>query len=599
MVNSIFQNVQGLKPRRRAYNLSKRNDFTCHLGTLIPVYTRDLIPNTSFYMRVHGLIRFLPMVAPIMDNIDLYLHVWQAPRRIIEGEQFTDMITGETPDDEINLPYFTPDGVISNMPLQPTDTTTAAIVGRLVYDGSLFDMLGYDKNLFGEYDSENHEWTGASIGKLNARKFILYARLLCQWYINENVEPWNGFVEELEAWCNPKNTVQGDISEEIADFIYHLYQAFGVPFFCHGWPKDYFTSGLPSLQYGEPVYLPMGQTAPVHFDLGTTNFTIDNPQFVVDTADSFPELAGASTATPGRFDMIAGQTQDSVQSLQGDVLTRRDTSKPFLEGGIADLTEATAITINELRLSNALQVFKEREMKFGRRAPEHYKGYYGVKPRDMRLQIPEYIGGGRMPINVSDVEQTSQTTTGENASPLGQLAGKGTGIAGGFAKAKCFVPEESLVMAVAFLMPKVTYANLLSRHDTKLNDRFDYYNPSFVHIGEQEIYNYELYAGNYGNSEGNQEFAYQPRYTEYRFDSNELHGDFKGSLSYWTLGRIFTDQPHLNASFVYMNPLTLNRIFAVVKYTDNFPARNVLVSLKFDVVAVQPLSRYGTPSLIV
>lgn len=598
MVNSIFQNVQGLKPRRRAYNMSYRNDFTTYLGTLTPVYFQDTIPNTSIFIRVHGLVRFLPMIAPIMDNIDMYCHFWQGPRRILEGEQFTDMITGETPDDEINLPYWTPDAVFStlrNSVPVPSGADSVTFWQTLVKDGSIFDMLGYDKTLFGDYAGAG-KWT-SSTGKLNARKFIFYARLLCQWYINENVEPWDDFVANTEEWCNPKNEVKGDISVYIGGFIAGLYNTFGVTFFCHGWQKDYFTSALPSLQYGEPVYLPLGSTAPVRLDVQdvslSTPFLVapQNTDFVggsleVSSGSDSPFRAEIETASGSYLEVdVPSLYSENISSINGEGLI-----------GTADLTEATAITINELRLSNALQVFKEREMKFGRRAPEHYKGYYGVRPRDMRLQIPEYIGGGRMPVNISDIEQTSQTT---ESSPQGNLSGKGTGIAGGFATARCFTPEESCIMGLAFFMPKVTYANLLSRHDTKLNDRFEYYNPSFAHIGEQEVYNYELYAGSYGTDAGNQEFGYQPRYTEYRFHANEVHGDFKDSLSFWTLGRIFTQQPTLNASFIYMNPKTLNRIFAVQTNTMGQPSRNVLCSLKFDVSLVQPLSRYGTPSLIV
>lgn len=597
MVNSIFQNVQGLRPRRRAYNMSYRNDFTTYLGTLSPVYLQDIIPNSSIYIRTHGLVRFLPLVSPIMDNIDLYCHFWQSPRRILEGEQFTDMITGETPDEEVNLPYWTPSDVFNSIRQLvdlPSGKDYETFYLSLVGDASLFDFLGYDSTLFGSYDSDNDKWINVSTGKLNCRKFIMYARLLCQWYINENVEPWDGFVEDLESWCNPKNQVSGDISESIGEFVSNLYNTFGVTFFCHGWQKDYYTSALPSLQYGEPVYLPLGTSAPVSLTALSSNININDPYIITSESTGTKNVnaiyGDSSTNTP----ILSSQGVGAVQALSGEFAPK--SSGDILGSGSVDLTEATAITVNELRLSNALQVFKEREMKFGRRAPEHYKGYYGVKPRDMRLQIPEYIGGGRMAINISDVEQTSQTT---ESSPQGNLAGKGTGIAGGFATAKCFCPEESFIMGLAFLMPKVTYANLLSRHDTKLNDRFEYFNPSFTHIGEQEVYNYEVFAGSYGSSLGIKEFGYQPRYTEYRFHANEVHGDFKSSLSFWTLGRIFTQQPTLNASFIYMNPATLNRIFATVQNSLGQPARNVLCSLHFKVSLIQPLSRYGTPSLIV
>lgn len=589
MVNSIFQNVQGLHPRRRAYNMSYRNDYTAAIGELVPVYWQDLIPNSSIFIRTHGLIRLEPLVAPIMDNLDYYIHFWSASRRILEGDQFTDMITGETPDEEVDLPYWTPSDVYNKL-LSDTGGNLP-LAQHLVSDSSLFDMFGYSKELF---------YAPASQGKLNARKFIMYGRLLMQWYTNENIEPWDGFTDYMDPWCNPKNEPQGNISYTIAGFVLRIWKAFGSCFFGHAWQADYFTKALPTLQYGEPTYLPLGESAPIVGTGVSSAFGILNPvlnygESLATGAHLLYAIGDGSSETSPIFAGGTGAEAYTAESLLGNLQLPSNTPVNALK---ADLSEATAITINELRLTNAIQVFKEREMRFGRRAPEYYKGFYGVRPADARLQIPQYIGGGRMSVNISDIEQTSETT--EN-SPQGNLSGKGTGIAGGFATAKVFVPEESVVIGLAWCMPKVTYSQLLSRHDTKLNDRFEYFNPSFVHIGEQEVYNYEIYGGSYGHEGGSEEFGYQPRYTEYRFHSNEMHGAFKNTYSFWTLGRQFDAQPALNASFIYMRPANFVRVFAV-QYLDpdkGFVNPNMKVSLKFAVSLVQPLSRYGTPSLIV
>ena len=481
MVNSIFSTVQGLHPRRRAYNMSYRNDYTAAIGELIPVYFQDMIPNSSILIRTHGLIRLEPLVAPIMDNLDYYVHFWSASRRILEGDQFTDMITGETPDDEVDLPYWTPRGVYQR--LMTLFAGQVPFVVHLVGDGSLFDMLGYPKELFTYGGTQ-------STGKLNARKFIFYGRLLMQWYTNENIHPWTGFLDDLDPWCNSKNEPQGDISVSIADFVYKIFDTFGSCFFGHAWQADYFTKALPTLQYGEPVYLPLGKDAPVIMD-NLSPVILSDVTFGLPSSEQTPSLlsvAGDSADNVLLYNPSGSSSGRTVNNVRADF-----EFDDFDSTGMkVDLSEATAITVNELRLTNALQVFKEREMRFGRRAPEFYKGFYGVRPADARLQIPQYIGGGRMPINISDIEQTSQTT---EDSPQGNLAGKGTGIAGGFATGKVFTPEESCVIGLAWAMPKVTYSQLLSRHDTKLNDRFEYFNPSFVHIGEQEVHNYELFAG--------------------------------------------------------------------------------------------------------
>lgn len=569
MVNSIFGQVQGLHPARRAYNMSYSSSYTACLGELVPIYWQDLIPNSSIYIRTHALIRFTPLIAPIMDNVDYYVHYWHAPRRILEGDQFTDMITGETPDDENDLPYFTPKAVyLYLLNLLPRDAD------YLVGNGSLFDMFGYDKEMFIE-ESER---------KLNARKFIMYGRLILQWYTNENVEPWIDAFDRLDAWCNPKNNITGDISQEIGDMVRFIYVYFGSRFFGHAFPKDYFTGALPTLQYGEPTYLPLGTSAPVTIP-EDTDIRFADPRFIGGRIDmTGVAMFGTDGPNSGILTSVDSDNEDDIQRI--------DTSLANDLEGEVDLSEATAITINELRLTNAIQVFKEREMRYGRRAPEYYKGFYGVRPLDMRLQIPEYIGGGRMAINISDIEQQSQTT---ETSPQGNLSGKGTGLAAGFATAKVFTPEESLVIGLAWAMPRVSYAQLLSRHDVKLNDRFEYYNPSFVHIGEQEVYRWEAYAGHGGNDI----LGYQPRFTEYRFHANEIHGQFKDSLQFWTLARVFDNAPAYNADLIYMKPSNFMRIFAVQTDTDGRPYPNMLVSLKFSVSLIQPLSKNGTPSLIV
>lgn len=591
MTNSVFVNTQGLYQRRRAFNLSYRNDFTCNLGELVPVYWQDLIPNTSWSCRTHGLVRFMPMISPMMDNVSLYIHFWQGPRRILEGEEFTKMITGESED----WPgiYFIPFDILGA--LADLTGSDQEVMDYLTTDGSIFDMLGYSVKLF----------RGEVSGKLNARKFCMYFRLLSNWYTNENVEPYQGFKDDVAVFDSLDFLVDyasGNISALIAKIVYNFYDQFGTAgFACHMWPKDYFTSALPTLQFGAPTYLPLGESAPVTASIqkgGTNHIELISgsslglelgSNSVIGTAGSEEHLGVvvSSDQTRGVLETTEGAAINRVKGIVGN-----GTDAAVV--GTVDLTEATAITINELRVANALQVFKEREMRFGRRAPEYYKGFYGVQPGDLRLQLPKFLGGGRIPIMISDIEQTSASEDG--STPQGNLAGKGTAIAASFSRASTFTAEEALVLGVAWLMPDVTYSDVLSRHDTKLNDRFDYYNPSFAHIGEQEVFLWEINPQyfNYNNVE----FGYQPRYTEYRFHMNEMHGEFKNSLAYWSLGRIFDGVANFNSDFIYMQPSALQRVFAVRTTSSGFLFRNVLVSLKFSVAVLQPLSRYGTPGLM-
>ena len=271
--------------------MSYRNDFTCNLGEMIPVYWQDLMPNTSWSCRTHGLIRFMPLLAPIMDNIDFYIHFWQAPLRILYGEEFTKMITGEFEVEDWPGIYFIPYDVYERLEGNLGASDTDAL-SYLTGNGSIFDLLGYDASLFAQ---------PASTGKLNGRKFCMYFRLLSNWYTNENIDPYEGFSDEVARFDDLDFIADsnGDLSVYIADIIYHFFREYGTAGFApHLWPKDYYTSALPTLQYGLPTYLPLGETAPVSIPVQAGQ--ISHPNALGSWASqSVPAGSFIQTATAG------------------------------------------------------------------------------------------------------------------------------------------------------------------------------------------------------------------------------------------------------------------------------------------------------------
>lgn len=604
----VFNSVKGLHPILRAYSAhSYRNDFTMPLGVIVPCYIQDTTAKVRVLCKSHALVRTMPMVAPVMDNIDYYVHFWQIPYRLIENDKFTAFISGELENAEDyngNGWFFSPYDLmlaISNRSAQ----ALVAFEKFFVCDGGLFDMLGYDASLFG-YDNEARTWdiTKASKVVLNWRRLVAYTMLMLHWYMNENVPYWSTFVQQTQSFFK-EGVAEFDEEHEVyvikRDFVNFFTELMTLnlkpgthnptdgtcSFFPHGWAKDYFTSALPNTQYGSPVTLPLAGTAPV---------AISGPATLRGRTDVDGNLIFAGQGLLFGPDVLdpAGLSSEGTGSANAGYLIDQQTENPVkrIEGqlsaeGVADMSQATAITINELRFAAAFQTFKERQLKFGRRRLEYYKGFFDVTPEDLRLQVPRFLGGGRIPINVSDVEQTSESSEGN---PLGTLAGKGTAVAGGFAGFNAFCSEETLIIGLCFAMPtKTTYSNGLSRFIMKTNDVFDYFNPSFQHLGEQSILKMELYAG---ATNGTDEFGYTPRYNEYRFHANEQHGAFKNTLNYWTLGRIFHGAPSLSPEFIYMKPWFFNRIFA---YDGLEP---LLVSQVFSVRMLQPVSKYGTPMLL-
>lgn len=559
---SIFNQVKGLRPKKNAFNKSYTNRFTTTFGKLVPCYIEHAVPGSSFSLNTGALARFLALNAPIMDNINMYVHFWKIPYRLLDID-WTKFIGGEFDNDSDYDPAF-----ISNDPtdfgsfydyleLHFTENFAKCVVSR----GELMDMLGYNPVLL--FDDE-HQF------KLNIRPLQSYALVLKHWYINEHIKlPVDNF--DFLARIDDLLNVTGEANHEISYFLHGLYELSNnkTTFFLHAWSKNYFTAALPNVQQGEPVTLSFTGNAPV---------SVSNP---VNIENNFVQNGSAVVSNKNLAANMSGFEDASWNIL-------KDGSNII---GEADLSEASAITINELRVANALQVFKERLMRFGHRYVEYQKGFFNVTPSDARLQLPEWLGGGKFPINISEIAQMSQSTA---ESPQGNLAGKGTGFATQFAGFKhAYCEEECIIIGLCYLQPKQSFCQGINRMLMKLNDRYDYFNPSFEHLGEQEVWSRELYA----NAPADKVFGYLPRYSEYRVHLDETHGEFAnfdaGGLGYWTLTRAFVGVPELNKDFIYTQPSSLQRIFAVEDQMNN-----VLVDFFFNVKMVAPISRFGTPMLL-
>lgn len=611
-MSNIFNSVKGLHPRRNVFSAhTYRNDFTSSLGLNIPVYQQHVPPATRVRVGTSALIRLQALIAPVMDNIDFYVHFWQIPYRLLEHDRFTAFISGEIEAEEYDAMFATPhelasavqDLIEEAIPSSLTDYVNKrkAAFSAIFGNGSIMDFMGYDLKLFGTY-SGTAITGGNDETVFNYRPLIAYYMLHQNWYMNENVPYFTGFVEDVDRLVKEQNLTT------LASLLVASYMSFGSSMLPHGWEKDYFTSALPNVQYGDPVKLPLSGTAPgringdlqlrvpaddptVPFYYSDLNY-IENPAYYVDESEPADGSPLFNRVSPHELLDVNGDRITTVKlgpgsQLRGVPLVYNHKGNTLSDPQIlVDLTQASAITVNEFRFANALQVFKERQLRFGRRRLEYYKGFFDVTPEDLRLQVPRYLGGGRIPINISDIEQTSPTS-GDQA--LGHQAGKATAVAGGFAGFTTFCSEETVIIGIAFAMPHITYSQATSKFLMKTNDVYDYFNPSFEHLGEQPILNIELYAGS-ATPDG--EFGYTPRYNEYRFHLNEMHGQFKDSLAFWTLGRIFNGTPALNADFVYMQPAVFDRIFAV-KNQDA-----MLASMLFRTRIIQPVSKYGTPMLL-
>jgi hypothetical protein len=256
----------------------------------------------------------------------------------------------------------------------------------------------------------------------------------------------------------------------------------------------------------------------------------------------------------------------------------------------ANLGEGTSVTINDLRRSIKLQEWLEKNARGGARYIEQIFSHFGVKSSDARLQRVEFLGGGKTPVVISEVLQTSATQAPEIAeTPLASMAGHGISVGSTHEFTK-FFEEHGIVMGIMSVMPKTAYQQGTPRMFTKF-DKFDYYFPEFAHLGEQEIKNKEIYTTNDATyNEGT--FGYTPRYAEYKYRESRVCGDFRSNLNFWHLGRIFSSAPNLNSAFVHPDPTTLNRIFAVTD--DN--TQHLWCQVYHDIKAIRPMPKFGVPS---
>jgi hypothetical protein len=374
-----------------------------------------------------------------------------------------------------------------------------------------------------------------------------YNLIYNQWFRDENLQ-------------NSRVVDKGDGPDASASTNYAILR--------RGKRHDYFTSSLPWPQKGgNAVTLPLGTSAPIK-----TSLTADGPEVGIFNGNNNPVMLRTNT---DRLQLTA----DSLSS--GAVM-------------FADLSTATAATINQLRQSFQIQKLLERDARGGTRYTEILRSHFGVTSPDARLQRPEYLGGGSTPISISPIAQTTGTGISGQTTPQGNLAAMGVYHAHNHGFTQSFV-EHGYVIGLISVRADLTYQQGLRRHWSR-STRYDYYFPAFAMLGEQAVLNKEIYVT--GGSSDSDVFGYQERWAEYRYNPSEITGLFRstaaGTIDPWHYAQKFTSLPTLNSTFIQDTP-PLARNLAVGAAANG---QQFLLDAFFNINAARPLPMYSVPGLI-
>lgn len=542
---NIFKSIKVNKPKTHKFNLTHESKMSLNVGTLCPILCQEIVPGDRWKISMEFLLRAMPLLAPLMQRVNIYHYWFFVPNRLIY-DHWEDFITGGKNGDYTGLP-----------PYINIDCVPPEVMEIFFRSGTLADYLGcpsFTRNGQGYFHTDEPE------NRISLLPFNAYTLIYNEYFRDQNL---TSPVGDLDKFC------KGGLHEIEAGQDNPLY----IRQKC--WEKDYFTSALPWSQRGPQATMPLTGVAPVAVRKDASNQPVLN----------------ATT-----HETVVSEGNISV-GHQGQVITPSNTPSIISPSPYeVDLAKAKGnFTINDLRRATRLQRWLELNATGGSRYIEQILAHFGVKSSDARLQRPQYLGGGRAPILFDDVIQTSATGSGDT--PLATMSGRGVGLNKSFCINRYF-EEHGILLGLVSIVPKPTYQQGMPKMFQR-TDKFDYFWPEFQRVGEQEIkkgevvFDYGQFDADVNSRRNGATFGYAPRYSEYKYIPSSVHGQLRDSLSFWHSGRKFDSIPNLNNSFVEVSQHSMDRNFSV----ESDLAHQFVCQFYLSVVARRPMDKYGTPSL--
>lgn len=565
-----FSDAPAMYMKRTKFDRSHVYKTTFDSGRLIPVFVDEVLPGDTTRMSVNYFARLATPIKPIMDNIYMDWFFFFVPNRLVWEHWQNFCFEQEDPDDSTD--YVIP-------------TVTAAGNSGNAYIGSLWDYFGLPVN------------TSGNLSGISALPFRSVYLIYNEWFRDENLQ------KSVKIQKGDTNEVLNSArSSEQPSWVFtsgtNIVPGFACP--PRGKRHDYFTSALPWTQKGPGVSIGLAGTASIVDPSPSAGFLLhsNSNQLAAVSAYSGDYSSSGGTKVAGGTGSISFNNYGSSFSCVGgfagnssDMITMsaQPASGFLANDSYVDLDTSSIFTINSLRTAFQMQKFYERLARGGSRYTEVLRSFFGVVSPDARLQRPEFLGSFTKMVNVNPIAQTSAT---DNTSPQGNLSAYGVTAAKFHGFTKSFV-EHGYIIGFVCARADLTYQQGINKMWLR-STVYDFYWPTFAHLGEQAIELREIYAQ--GSEADTAVFGYQERYAEYRYKPSQITGKFRssvidGTLDKWHLSQFFKTAPTLNEEFIVENP-PIERIVAVPSEPE------FLLDIGFRYTTVRPMPMFGTPGLV-